>query len=71
MVERPSVSPSVRLSHRLTAAAVVSGLAAERPVGRRYRSSAAGAAYQLQSRQQQRRRSMAVISKCGQCHVDS
>ena len=43
---------SVCLSHRLTAAAVASGFAAERPVGRRYRQTAGGAgcAYELQAR---------------------
>ena len=35
--------PSVCLSHRSTAAGVAGGLAAERPVGRRYRSIAMGA----------------------------
>jgi len=55
-----------RLSHRSTAAAACGGFAAERPAGRRHRSIAAGA-----GAQQQRRRSRALSSKCGQCHVDS
>ena len=58
---RPSVRPSVPSS---TAAAACGGFAAERPAGRTYRSTAAGA-------QQQLRRSTALSSKCGQCHVDS
>jgi len=41
------------------------GVAAERPVGRRYRSTAVGA------QQQRRRRTTAVSSKCEQCHVYS
>jgi len=57
---------SVRLSQRSTAPAVAGGFAAERPVGRRYQSIALGAGVQ-----QQRRRSTALSSKCGQCHVDS
>jgi len=40
------------------------GFAAERPVSRKYRSAATGV-------QQQRRRSTALSSKCGQCHDDS
>jgi len=40
------------MSHQSTAAAVAGGFAAERPVGKRYRSTATGtgAAYQLQAR---------------------
>jgi len=41
-----SVFPSVRLSHRSTTAAACGGFAAERHVGRRYRSTAAGAVQQ-------------------------
>jgi len=48
----------------LAAAAVCGGFAAEHRVGTRYRSTAAGA-------RQQRRRSTALSSKCGQSHVDS
>jgi len=51
-----SIRPSVRLSHRLT---VAGGFAAEHPVGRRYRSIAAGAL--VAPCCTQRRRS----SKCG------
>jgi len=36
------------LSHRSTAAVVAGGFAAEHPSGRRYRSTAASAVYQLQ-----------------------
>ena len=42
------------------------GFAAERRANRRYRSTAAGA-----GAQEQRRRSTALSSECGQCHVDS
>jgi len=42
-VRRPSVRPSVCLSHRSTAAAACGEFAAERPAGRTYRSTAAGA----------------------------
>jgi len=63
---------SVRLSHRSTAAAVAGGFAAKRPAGRRYQSSAAGAAYTSCRRAQQHLcRGMALSSKCGQCRVDS
>jgi len=41
-----SVRPSVCLSHRSTAATAAGGFAAERPVGRTYRSTAAGAVMQ-------------------------
>jgi len=58
MVRRPSVRLSVR------PCLIVVWFAAERPVGRTYRSTAAGA-------QQQQRRSTALSSKCGQCHVGS
>jgi len=46
------VRPSVCLSYLSIAAAVAGGFAAERPVGRRYRSTTAGdgVAYQLQAR---------------------
>jgi len=61
--------PSVRLSHRSTAAAACGGFAAERPQeisidsgGRRVPSSNGAAA---------RSRIAAFASKCGQCHVDS
>jgi len=54
-----SVRPSVCLSHRLTAATAGGGFAAEHPVGRRYRSIAAGAL--VAPCCTQRRRS----SKCG------
>jgi len=64
-MKRYSVRLSVRLSHRSTDAAVAGGFAAERPAGMRYRSIAGAGA------QQQRRRSTALSSKCGQCHVDS
>jgi len=50
----------------LTAAAACGGFVAERRVSRRYRSTPAGA-----GAQQQRRRSTALSSKCGQCHVHS
>ena len=40
--------------------------ATERPAGKRYRSTAAGT-----GAQQQRRRSTALSSRCGQCRVDS
>ena len=63
-MKRSNVRPSVRLSHRFTAAAACGGFSAERPAGRRYRSTAAGA-------QQQRRRNTAFSSKCGQCRDDS
>jgi len=39
-MKRPSVRPSVCLSRQLTAAAACGGFAAERPAGRRYRSTA-------------------------------
>jgi len=72
-VERPSVRPSVRLSHRSTAAAVCGGFAADRllhdaPVAGVPRCGlrAAGA-----GTEQQQRCSTALSSKCGQCHVDS
>ena len=55
---------SFHLYHRLTAVVACGGFAAECCVGRRHQSTVAGA-------QQQRRRSMAFSSKCGQCHVDS
>jgi len=45
---------------------VCGGFAAERSAGRTHRSTAAGAATK-----QQRHRSTAFSSKCGQCHVDS
>jgi len=48
------------------AAAACGGFAAERPAGKTYRSTAAGT-----GAQQQRRRSTAFSSKCGQSHVDS
>jgi len=54
-VERPSVRLCV--SRRSTATAVCGGFAAERPVGRRYRSTAAGTLRAPCS------------SKCGQRHV--
>jgi len=49
---RSIVRPSVCLSHRSTAAAVIGGFAAKRPADRGYRSTAAGAgvAYQLLTR---------------------
>jgi len=40
---------SVRLSHRSTAAGVAGGLAAERPVGTRYRSIAVGAQQRMRA----------------------
>ena len=61
---RTSVRPSVSLPHHWKAAAACGGFAAESRAGSRYRSTAAGA-------QQQRRRSTALSSKCGQCRVDS
>jgi len=45
-MECSGVRPSVCLSHRLTAATAAGGYAAERPVGRGYRSIAAGTAQQ-------------------------
>ena len=69
MVERPSVTvsvrPSVCLSRGSTAGAACGWFTAERLAGRRYQSIAGAGA------QQQRRRSTALSSKCGQCHVDS
>ena len=68
-VECPPVCPS----HRYTAAMVAGRFAAECPASRTYRSTATGAAYQLhccRRAQQQWRRSSALSSKCGQCHVD-
>ena len=61
-VERPSVRPSVRLSHRSTAAAVARGFAAEHPAGRRHRSTTAAPAPRTTCRrvQQQRRRRSAA-----------
>jgi len=59
LMKRSSLRPSVRLSHRSTAAAARSGFAAERIAGRRYRSIAGA--------QQQRRCSTAISSKCEQC----
>jgi len=56
--------PSVSLSHQSNAAAACGGFAAERHTRKRYRSTAPGA-------RQQQRRSPALSSKCGQCHVDS
>jgi len=50
MVGRPSVRLSVRLSHRSTTSAKCGGFAAERPGGRTYRSTAAGAGTQQQPR---------------------
>ena len=60
-IVRPSVRPFVRLSHRSTAAAACGSFAAERRAGRIYRSQRSAAT----------RRSTALSSKCGQCHVDS
>jgi len=57
-VERPFVC----LSYRSTAIAACGGFAAERRADRRYRAGAGV--------QQQRRRSTAFSSKCGQCRVD-
>ena len=60
-LKRSRVRPSVCLSRRSIAAAEWGGFAAESPEGRRFRSiTGAGA-------QQQRRRSTALSSKCGQC----
>ena len=64
-VKRPSVGLSICLSHRSTSAAACGGFAAERPPGRRYRSIAGAGA------KQERYRSTALGSKCGQCHADS
>ena len=55
-VERPSVC----LSRQSTAATVAGGFAAERPAGRRYRSTAAGAVLQAP----------ALSSKSGQRHLE-
>ena len=60
-VERPFVRLSVPLID------VAGGFAAERPAGRRYRSTCAC----CRRAQQQRRRSTALSSKYGQCRVDS
>jgi len=60
-VGRPSVRPSVRLSHRSTAATAAGGFAAVRRAGVRYRSTAEGAMLQVP----------ALSSKCGQHHVES
>ena len=65
---RPSVCPSVSLSHQLNAAAACGGFAAERRTRQRYRSIAPGARQQHAAA---RGRSTALSSKCGQCHVDS
>ena len=54
-VLRPSVSPSVCLSHRSTAAAEAGRFSAERPIRAGHID----------------RQAPALISKCGQCHVDS
>ena len=43
MPGRPSVRPSICLSHQSTAASACGGFASERPASRRYRSIAAGA----------------------------
>ena len=64
-MKRSSVRQSVCLSYRSTTGAACGGFAAERSAGRRYRTIAGAGA------QQQRRRSTAHSSKCGQCHVDS
>ena len=56
--------PSVRLSVCRIAAATAGGFAAERPAGR-------GVLIDSSRAQQQRRRSTALGSKCGQCRVDS
>jgi len=64
MVYKTIRCPSVRLSYQSNAAAACGGFAAERRTHKRYRSTAPGA-------QQQQRRSPALSSKCGQCHVDS
>ena len=62
---RPSVCPSVSLSHQSNAVAACGGFAVERRTRKRYRSTAPVA-------RQQQRRSTALSSKCGdQCHVDS
>jgi len=60
-VQRLSVRQSVP---SFDSSSAYGGFAAERHVGRRYRSTAAGA-------QQQRSRGTALSSKRGQCHVDS
>ena len=59
--KRAGVRPS---DPSMTAAAACGRFAAERRASSRYRSTAAGT-------QQQRRRSTAFSSKCGQCRVDS
>jgi len=69
-VERPSVC----LSHRSTAAAVAGGFALSAlRTGDIVRQRRLPAALRTSCRraQQQRRRSTALSSKCGQCHVDS
>jgi len=67
-IKRSGVRPSVSLSHQSNTAAACGGFAAECHMRKRYQSTAPDA------RQQQRRspgRSVALSSKCGQCHVDS
>ena len=73
-VQCPSVWLSVCLSHRSTAGAACGWFAAERPANRRYPWTVAGALRRLSAganARQQRRRSTALGSKCGQRHVDS
>ena len=55
----------MRLPLHSTAEAAYGGFAAKRHAGTRYRSTAGAGA------QQQRRRSTALSSKRGQCHVES
>ena len=65
-MKRSVVRPYACISRRSTAAAACGGFAAECRAGRTYRSTAAGV-----GAQQQRRRSTALSSTCGQCHVDN
>ena len=67
-IVRPSVRPSVCLSHHSTTAAACGGFAAERRAGGIYRSTATGAHRQ---RRRSTGRSTALSSKCEQCHVYS
>ena len=66
-----SVRSSVSLSYRSTAAAALGGFAAERRAGRRYRGTRYRRRVAGAGAQQQRRRSTALSSKCGQRHADS
>ena len=65
-----SIRPSVCLSHHSTAAMACGGFAAEHSLGRKYRLTVV-ADGRLTTACHYRGRSMALSSKCEQCHFDS